>query len=126
MKLFSEVSVYSEFYHHIIYGNKTYTKQTIRNNITPPLRPKGGFKSICKYIIFSTALMVCTKIYIYCSVTCFGLAFIIKNENPKKSVLHNFFPKSISDFRFWTFFLSIFQNPKYFSTKKLAKSQVSP
>ena len=70
--------------------------------------------------------MVCTKNYNFCIVTCFGIDLTIKNENPRKSVLHNFFPKSISDFRFWTFFLSIFQNPKYFSTKKLAKSQVSP
>ena len=47
--------------------------------------------------------------------------FLQKNEN--KSIMltsdfrHNFFPKSKSPFQNWTFFLSIFQNPKYFCAK---------
>ena len=35
--------------------------------------------------------------------------------------MQRFFPKSILGFRFWTFFLSIFENPKDFCAKSYAK-----
>jgi hypothetical protein len=40
--------------------------------------------------------------------------------------MHDFLLKSISAFRFWTFILSIFQNPKDFSAKSHAKNEVTP
>jgi hypothetical protein len=39
----------------------------------------------------------------------------------EKSVMQRFLLKSISGFRFWTFFLSIFEKGKYFCAKSLAK-----
>ena len=38
--------------------------------------------------------------------------------------VHENLHKSISAFRFWTFFLSFFQKPKYFSAKSHAKNEV--
>jgi len=53
---------------------------------------------------------------------------IIINKKIKKYYIHlysqcmqRFFPKSILGFRFWTFFLSIFENPKDFCAKSYAK-----
>jgi len=47
--------------------------------------------------------------------------FSHKEEPTTPNVMQAFLPKSILGFRFWTFFLSIFEKGIYFSTKSYAK-----
>ena len=48
------------------------------------------------------------------------LIFSFENNGTAKKDLQIFLHKSILGFRFWTFFLSIFEKGKYFCVKRIA------
>ena len=64
--------------------------------------------------IFVVVILYPKKIRIKISVAIFS----VRDGNPP------FLHKSILGFRFWTFFLSIFQNRKYFCAKTAAENRL--
>ena len=77
-----------------------------------------------KYFLMSKTYQWHSIIFYHKKITIKISVGIFSVRIHKRMEIHGFLPKSILGFRFWTFFLSIFQKGKYFCAKTRAENQM--